>query len=62
MDYVETQSKLDFVRTQLQQYAGPKKEQSGSVFVLCPFHAESTPSARVFISDTTKSPEVVSWQ
>jgi DNA primase len=56
MDYVETQSKLDFVRTQLQQYAGPKKEQSGSVFVLCPFHSERTPSARVFVSETTKSP------
>lgn len=56
MDYVETQSKLDFVRTQLQQYAGPKKDMGGSVFVLCPFHAEKTPSARVFISDTTKNP------
>jgi|SRR6478736_5179504 len=56
MDYVESQSRLDFVRTQLQQYVGPKKEQSESVFVLCPFHAERTPSFRVFIGSTTRSP------
>lgn len=26
------------------------------MFVLCPFHAERTPSARIYVSDTTKSP------
>lgn len=56
MDYVETQSKLDFVRTQMQQYAGLKKEQGGSTFVCCPFHSEKTPSFRVFYSDTTQNP------
>jgi len=56
MDYVETQSKLDFVRTQLQQYAGEIKRSGNVTLVLCPFHAERTPSARVFVSDTTKNP------
>jgi len=56
MNYVETQSKLDFVRNQLSQYAGPKKEQSGSIFVLCPFHSERTPSFRIFVNETTKNP------
>jgi DNA primase len=56
MDYVETQKKLEFVKTQLQQYAGQKKEMGETIFVLCPFHAEKTPSFRIFASSTTKSP------
>jgi 5S rRNA maturation endonuclease (ribonuclease M5) len=56
MDYVEIQSKLDFVRNQLQQYAGLKNEQGSTFFVCCPFHAEKTPSFRIFIGPDTKSP------
>lgn len=56
MDYVETQSKLDFVRNQLQQYSGPKKVMGSSTFVICPFHSEKTPSARIFMGDDTKNP------
>lgn len=55
MDYVETQSRLDFVKNQLSMYAGPKKEMGNSVFVLCPWHAEKTPSARVYVTGS-KSP------
>lgn len=56
MDYVETQSKLDFVRVQLQQYSGPKREMGSSTFVICPFHSEKTPSARIFVGEDTKNP------
>lgn len=56
MDYVETQAKLAFVRDQLAQYAGPLKKQGETIFVLCPFHAEKTPSFRIFASDTTRNP------
>jgi hypothetical protein len=56
MDYVETQARLQYVRDQLRQYSGPKKEQGSTIFVLCPFHAEKTPSFRIFASDTTQNP------
>lgn len=55
-NYLEIQAKLDFVRDQLSQYAGPRKSGSEYTFVLCPFHSERTPSARIFHSATTKSP------
>lgn len=56
MDYAETQARLEFVKTELQQYAGAKQEQGQTIFVLCPFHAEKTPSFRIFASSKTKSP------
>lgn len=56
MDYVSARAKLDFVLNQLSQYAGPTKQGSGSTFIICPFHAEKTPSGRIFHSETTKSP------
>ncbi len=55
-DFVGASNKLQFVLDQLAQYSGTKITQSGYTFVLCPFHAESTPSGRVFHGATTKSP------
>lgn len=50
-------AKLAFVITQLSMYSGTKKSiNSGSTFVSCPYHAESTPSFRIFHSSATKSP------
>ena len=49
--------KLDFVIQQLDSYAGEKKLLNGiSTFVCCPYHAEKTPSFRIFHSPVTKSP------
>ena len=48
MDYVSSQSKRDFVMTELRSFAGPKKETANSTFIICPYHAERTPSGRVF--------------
>lgn len=49
--------KLDFVKQQLAQYSGQKKVlNEQSTFVCCPYHAESTPSFRIFHSPVTKSP------
>ena len=50
-------AKLAFVITQLSMYSGAKKAiNSGSTFVSCPYHSESTPSFRIFHSSATKSP------
>ena len=49
--------KLGFVIEQLARYSGPKKPiNSTSTFILCPRHAEQTPSFRVFHSPATRSP------
>ena len=49
--------KLEFVKQQLAQYSGPKKVLNDtSTFVCCPYHAEVTPSFRIFHSPATKSP------
>lgn len=56
MDFVAASSKLAFVLDQLSQYPGLKKEGEGSTFVLCPYHSENTPSARIFHSQESKSP------
>lgn len=49
--------KLDFVKQQLAQYPGEKKVlNEQSTFVCCPYHAEATPSFRIFHSPVTKSP------
>ncbi len=50
-------AKLAYVIAQLSTYAGAKKVvNSGSTFVSCPYHNESTPSFRIFHSPATKSP------
>lgn len=56
MDYVEKQNRLAFVRSELQQYSGVKQEQGSTIFVLCPFHHEKSPSFRIFASESTTSP------
>lgn len=56
MDYISTRSQLEFVRDQLGQYAGAKKDGPDSTFIICPFHSEKTPSGRVFHGETTKAP------
>lgn len=55
-NYIDVQAKLDFVRGQLSQYSGQISRSGSATLVICPFHSEKTPSARVFISDTTKNP------
>lgn len=58
MDYVGTANRRQHVETQLAQYSGTKKSGSGSTFVICPFHAEKTPSGRIFHSASTTAPGV----
>jgi hypothetical protein len=52
MDLLEKQNRLDFVKQQLAVYAGEKKESGNSVLVLCPFHAEKTPSGSINIGQS----------
>ncbi len=49
-------SKLSFVLEQLSQYSGDKKVMADSTFIICPWHAEQTPSGRVFHGAATRSP------
>lgn len=56
VDHISSGQKLDFIRQQLQQYPGQIKRGESDSFVLCPFHAEKTPSARIFHSATSRSP------
>ena len=37
-----------FIQDQIRNIGGPKKPGPNSTFILCPFHSEKTPSARVF--------------
>lgn len=55
-DYVSSQNKRQFVLDQLAQYAGLTNKLADSTFVCCPYHAENTPSARIFHSITSRSP------
>lgn len=55
-DYITKSQKLNHVQEQLRQYSGKKKEQGTYTFILCPYHAENTPSARVFHGPATYSP------
>lgn len=48
--------KLEFVKSQLGHYTGPKKNLSDSTFVLCPSHSEKTPSFRIFHTANSNSP------
>ena len=47
MDAIRDLEKQDFIGQQLASYAGPKKEDGQFTKILCPFHAEKTPSASV---------------
>lgn len=55
-DFVGTGNKRQFVLDQLAQYSGPTKKLADSTFVLCPYHAESTPSCRIYHGVTSRSP------
>lgn len=39
---------MSFIQQQLQSVPGPKKTSGNSTYILCPYHSEKTPSARVF--------------
>jgi len=56
IDATSLGTKLSFVRSQLNAYSGPKKQLSDSVLVVCPYHADTDPSARIWHSDASKSP------
>lgn len=55
-NFVSVAQKRQHVLEQLNTYAGEKKELNGSTLVLCPFHAERTPSGRIFHNETSRSP------
>lgn len=48
--------KLSWVKAELVSYTGAKKQVGESLFVICPYHAEKTPSGRIFYSADSKSP------
>lgn len=57
IDAVSLNNRLQHVRQQLSMYGGPTRSMGeGSTFICCPFHAEKTPSGRIFHSESTKSP------
>lgn len=56
MDSVTRATKLQFVKEQLAQFGGEKKLGDDFSFILCPFHAEKTPSGRIFHSADSYSP------
>ena len=47
-DYVGNLTKRQFVLDQLAMYSGASKAITDGLFILCPFHAEKTPSGRIF--------------
>lgn len=50
-------AKLAFVIAQLSGYSGPKRVvNSGSTFICCPYHSESTPSFRIYHTPGSRSP------
>ncbi len=55
-NYVGADHRLQFVLDQLAQYSGLKNTQPSYTLIICPFHAEKTPSGRVNHSATSKSP------
>jgi len=56
IDDAGTDSKRQFVLDQLAQYSGETKKIPDSTFVLCPFHAEKTPSGRIYHGPHLVSP------
>lgn len=47
MDPLHRQKRLEHVKQQLALYSGQKKEVGDRLMIICPFHAESTPSGSV---------------
>lgn len=57
MDYVSSINRRQFVLDQLSMYAGETKRlNDASTFISCPYHAEKTPSFRIFHGERTNSP------
>lgn len=57
MDSVERSKRLQFVKEQLASFGGRKVMNNDDYsFVLCPYHSENTPSARIFHYSDSKSP------
>src|ERR1700737_2702379 len=54
--YVNSDSRRQFVLDQLATYAGLTKKLKDSTFIVCPVHAEKTPSGRIFHGPTSKAP------
>jgi 5S rRNA maturation endonuclease (ribonuclease M5) len=50
-DALQGARKLDFIRSQLDRYAGTKKETGTRMMVLCPYHSESTPSGSIWLGE-----------
>lgn len=55
-DAVERTKRLAFVRQQLSMYAGEKKTLANGTMICCPFHADKTPSGRIFHGESTLNP------
>lgn len=49
MDPLDRQNRLEFVKQQLAMYSGEKKQAGDRMMIICPFHAEKTPSGSVNI-------------
>ena len=48
LNYSDGGARQAHILSQLALYGGEKKEGSKSTFILCPFHAEKSPSCRIF--------------
>lgn len=53
---METLTKLAHVVAQLSTYAGEKKVLKDSTLVCCPYHADKTPSFRIYHSPASRNP------
>lgn len=51
VDAIDRHRRLDFVKQQLSLYSGEKRETGTSTMILCPFHAEKTPSGSISLDE-----------
>jgi hypothetical protein len=49
VDVIDRFRRQDFIRHQLSLYGGPKKETGERMMILCPYHADRTPSGSIWL-------------